>query len=528
MFDLVIAGGHVIDGSGRKRYRADIGVNQGRVAAISRGEDLSGVRRVDASGKIVAPGFIDIHSHAEEVLFSEEQDELLAPLLLQGITTFLGGNCGESPAPTSELPGALLSMGRYLEELESHGVPMNVALLTGHGNLRRATAGSGPEPPGKRDLARMQALLRESLEEGSFGFSIGMNYVPGIYAEYPEMLALVHTTAKCGGFYAAHNRTCRLVLGDEPVAPGEPPANVAAVHEQLDLARDSGVRLQIAHLIFVGRNTWETCDRVLDDLDSARQEGIDVAIDAYPYTGGNTTIKVNFPGWFLADLEGNIRNDRAVARMRAEVETHFELIGRAWSDICLMSSSTSDPGLIRFEGMNFSVIGEELGMDSFDAYMHLARGSQCRATIMQWGLSGDEQDETPLRKVLSDPCCAFMLDAVLDKTGQQNPGAYGGFPRILGRYSRDLGCFTLEEAVRRMTGFSAERLGLKDVGLIDEGRWADITVFDPDVVIDSATPTWAGVGCEGISDVFVSGTQVVSGGFLTAGAGRRGRVMSKA
>jgi N-acyl-D-amino-acid deacylase len=539
--DLVISGGTVIDGTGRPRFRADVGIRDGRIAVVAPGEQLTGRRRIDATGLIVAPGFVDAHSHSEWIVPLADHDSILAPLILQGVTSMVAGNCGFSPAPVTDdsipimdktsgmlredpFPYRWRSMGEFLDVLEADGLVLNTAMLVGHGAIRHAVMGERPDEPAPAELDVMADLIRQSVREGAFGLSTGLGYTPGMYAKNDELLKLLEVLAEEDAVYAVHNRTYRWASPFyEPMTEGTP-HNVRSVQEQLELARAAGARLQISHLIFVGRRTWHTYPTVLQLIDEAAEAGLDVAFDAFPYTFGNTTINVNFPKWFLLDLERNLDDPEALQRLEAELDWHCELIGRGYEDIIILW--TAIPELAHLDGLDVATIAERLGVSPFEAYVSIARKSRGSARILQDTFSGDANSEGPLRDVLSHPRCAFMLDTILTRKGKPNPASLGTFPRILGRYSRDLGLFSLEEAVRRSTSFSAERFGLPEIGRVAEGLWADLVLFDPDTVADNTTRQDPGAAPTGIEAVLISGQVVAQGGERVDDV-RRGRVLRR-
>ena len=547
-FDWVIANGSVVDGSGRPRFRADVGVQAGKVAAVSTGEPLTGARTLDASGMVVAPGFIDVHTHFDWNLPQANHDQLLAPILLQGVTTLLTGNCGSSPAPVTEVSVPILnrrlsfygvpaeceaqepfpffrwrSVSEYLDTLDRDGVLMNTAFLVGHGAIRYAVMGCRPSDPTPEELNELVGLVRQALREGAFGLSTGLGYEPGMYAGPDELLALLRPVHESDGLYTTHSRTYGITSPffpqDSPV-----PANVLSIQEQLGLARQSGVRLQLSHLIFVGRRTWPSYRMALDRVEQAQADGLDVAFVAFPYTFGNTTIDVNFPKWFLVGREDNINDPDSLGRLEGEMTARKEELGLGFQDIILMHSAV--PELAVLEGLDFSEIARRLERTEFEVYLHVARESRGAARILQDTYSGDSQHEEPLRAVLSHPLCSFMTDTLIFEHGYPNRATYGTFPRLLGLYSRDLGLFSLEEAVRRMTSLSAQRLGLDDIGQVAEGVWADLVVFDPHTVADHTTPERPDAPPTGIQTVFLSGHPVVQDGKIVDRQ-RRGRVLRR-
>jgi len=472
----------VIDGTGRPRFRADLGIRDGRIAAMTTGEHLTGGQTLDATGLVVAPGFIDVHSHSDWILPLPDHDQILAPLLLQGTTTLVTGNCGFSPAPLTEASMPLVegfseemrerassyrwrSMAEFLDILEDDGLMFNAAFLVGHGTLRYAVLGDradGPPPPTPEQMETLCHLTRQALREGAFGLSAGLAYTPGVFARNEELLPLLRVVAEEGSIFTVHGRAYTWVSPFyRPMIVGTP-HNVRSTRELLDLARQAEVRLQLSHLIFVGRRTWRTYRTVLRDVERAAAGGLDVAFDAFPYTVGNSTVKVVFPDWFLDGFAEQINDARALQRLKREINLLRWTLGLDFRDIILLWGCA--PELAELEGLDFAAIARRLGKPEFEAYMHVARVSEGQARILLGTYSGDGEQEEPLQAVLSHPLCAFMTDTLLTRRGQHNPASFGTFPRVLGRYSRDLGLFPLEEAVRRMTSFPAERIGLTDVG----------------------------------------------------------------
>ena len=543
-FDLVVTNGTVVDGTGQPGFRADLGIQDGRIVAVIGGPGLSGEETLDASGLVVAPGFIDIHSHLDWDLCHPAHDQIQAPIVLQGITTAVTGNCGVTPAPVTGHSATVLesrlagrsdvascewrSLNDFLDILEQDGVLLNAAALVGHSTLRYGVMGKRAEGDDAtpEEIEAMCDLAREAMREGAFGLSTGLGYSPGRYASTQELLRVLQSTAEEGGLHASHLRSYRNVSPAYcPMILGEP-HNVLAVREQLELARRTGVRLQLAHLVFHGRQTWPTYPIVLDDIERAADEGVDVAFDSYAHTFGNTTIKVNFPNWFLTDFENNIDNPRVLEQVRREISFMFDSLGRGYQDILLMRAGV--PELAEFEGLDFATIGHQLDMSQFEAYAHVARVSEGTAYIRQYTYSGeaDGEDEEPLRAVISHRLCAFNTDASVPPLGrgQINPAAYGTFPRLLGRYSRDLGLFSLEEVIRRMTSFAAEHIGLADMGRIAPGYWGDLVLFDPETVDDQTTLERPDASPTGIEAVLISGHLVAQNGKIVSDK-RWGRVL---
>ncbi len=523
--DLILEGGTVIDGTGRDGFSGSVGIAAGRIAAVGDLAGADAARRIDCTGKVVAPGFIDMHSHSDWVLPQPEHGEVLAPLLEQGITTLVAGNCGCSPAPY--LPGnsALLpligrmlhdrdldyawtGMATYLAALEQRGLALNVAQLVGHGTVRAAVKGvrSGPSAPD--EVAAMADLVRTALDEGAIGVSTGLGYAPGVFADLDELLGVTAPLAERGGVYTSHARS--YIALDHRAAPDQPPTNLLALDETAAVWRAHGVSVQHSHLIFVGDRTWPTTDRVLEHFDALRAEGVDIACDAFPYVGGNTTLVVFMPPWTLNQLRRVVEDADLRQQVAGTLDWVLPALGMRWDDTQILWVPKRE--LAHYEGLSVAQIAADRRCSPTETYLDLVGelGSQTR--IMNWNYSGRDDEESSLRKVLAHPACCFETDTILTGNGVDNPASYGTFPRLLGRYVRELKLLTLPEAVRRMTAFSAERMNLRDRGRIAPRLAADLVVFDADSIDDQ----WQGGTAQrppiGIETVVVNGRVVVEGG----------------
>lgn len=540
-FEYVIRDATVVDGTGRSRYRADIGINAGKITAISQNEPLQAPEMFHAEGLIAAPGFIDLHSHADWILPLPDHGEILAPLLAQGITTVVTGNCGFSPAPVTDqsmpmvdafsefareraFPYTWHSMDEFLGQMDATPLALNTAFLVGHGSIRYAAMGDGVTESRPVDVEAMQAITRQALREGAFGLSAGLAYAPGVFASNDELLSLLKVVAEEGGLFTVHGRAYSWVSPFySPMIVGTP-HNVRSVRELLALAEKSGVKIQLSHQIFVGRHTWRTHHRVLREIERAARRGLDVGFDAFPYTVGNTLINVVFPAWFLDGFEQNINDVAALRKLKKEIDLLRAVLGLSYGDITLLWAM--DPELSNLEGLDFATIADRLDMPQFDAYMHIARKSLGKARVILDTYSGDKTREKPLQAALAHPLCAFMTDTILTKRGKHNPASFGTFPRILGRYSRDLDLFSLEDAVHRMTGYSADRIGLRGVGRLAENEMADIVLFDPATIADQTSPEHPDRGPVGIRGVILSGQWVVKDGKVLSDV-RAGRLLRR-
>jgi N-acyl-D-amino-acid deacylase len=537
--DLKLEGGLVIDGSGAPAFRADVAVTGGRIAEVGDLAGLEARATLDVRGRVVTPGFVDLHSHSDWLLPGVDAGALVEPFVRQGMTSLVGGNCGFSPAPVSErsrrsareasrlmvddpLEPRWESMDAFLSGLEQTGVPLNVAQLVGHGAVRAAVTGPlEPAAPKPDELAAMERLVGEALDAGCAGVSTGLGYAPGIFAGDAELAAFAGFAARAGKLFTSHVRAYSRVSPVYRTDPEERPHNVQALEEILRAAESGAARLQISHLIFVGRRSWPTVGLALEVVERARERGVDVAFDAFPYTAGNTTAAVLFPPEMLPQLESILASPEALAGVRALGRRVFDEIGFYLEDIQIMHANA--PAFDRYDGLFVGDAAARAGMDPWEFYARMVLASQRNARVLNHTYSGHEGEEEALRRVLAHPLCSIETDTLLTRCGHQNPASYGTFPRVLHTYVA-AGLFPLEEAVRKMTGAPAERLGWKDRGLLRRGLAADLVVLDPARLRDTATFEAPASFPTGIDHVFVNGAHVLDGPRYDAGA-RAGRVL---
>ncbi len=527
-YDLVLRNGTIYDGNGSEPIDGSIGIRDGKIAAVGElhdVDDFTGQESIDCHGMAIAPGFIDMHSHSDWVLPQPDHGKTLAPLLEQGITTLVAGNCGCTPAPLTQLNerlvprlGRLLhdetldyrwrDMGEFLSHLECQGLALNCAQLVGHGSLRAAVKGIDSSPADEQELAAMSDLARQALDQGAIGISTGLGYAPGIFADQRELIAVTAPLAERGGIYTSHARSyVALTTGRDDSAD---PSNVSALDETAAVFRAHGVKVQHSHLIFVGDTTWPTTDRALEHFESLIDEGVDIACDAFPYVGGNTTLIVFLPAWALANPRAAIQDPVKRDKLATSLQRMQHLFGMRWEDTQILW--VPDSRYRSYEGQTIADIAKERGTDPTQTYLDLVAELGSETRIINWNYSGRDDEETSLRKVLLHSHTCFETDTILTGNGFDNPASYGTFPRLLGRYVRELGLLTLPEAIRRMTGYSAERMQLHDRGRIAEGLAADVVVFDPETIGDNTTRSAPNLAPSGIQSVIINGTPVVRGG----------------
>ena len=519
-FDLVLRGGTVLDGTGAPPVRTDVGVRGERVGAVG---DLSGApaRRVlDVAGRFVCPGFIDIHTHSDaSVLFTPGMESSL----LQGVTTEVVGNCGFSLGLARDHPDFLTErrwldkggvpldwdgLSAFLERIEAQGVAINVMTLAGHGTLRKRVMGLAERRPDAGEMAAMCRELTDALEAGAIGLSSGLEYVPGLYADVAEMTELARVAADAGGFYATHLRD-------------EGDGLVEAVEEAIAVAEGANIPLQLSHHKAERPRNWGKVTRTLALVDAARERGTDVLLDQYPYTAYQTGLTtVVLPAWAMAGTPEALAEKLADPDQRDRARAFMADIDFGAVEIA------SYPPRREFQGRTVAELAAAEGKEPRDWVLDLFAEGAAFASAVHHALS-----ETDVDRVLRDGRVMIGSDAVsTSPTGpaaadKVHPRSYGAFARVLARYVRERGLLSWEEAVRRMTGLPALRLGLTDRGRLAPGARADIAVFDPETVADVATFADPHRLAVGVEHVLVAGTLAVTNG-LPTGA-RAGRVLRR-
>jgi N-acyl-D-aspartate/D-glutamate deacylase len=518
MLDLIIRHGTVIDGSGGgvPGFRADVGVGNGHILAVGDLSGAIGAREIDATGRCVSPGFIDIHTHSDRSTLANPRME---SKVRQGVTTEIGGLCGLSLAPLGHADSpAAASVTRDLAKIGLHrtwlgladlyarvertGLACNYASFVGHGVIRAAAMGYDDRPPTDDERAQMRRLLRQSMADGALGLSTGLIYPPGIFARTEEITDLCGALRETNGLYTSHIRNEGNALHE-------------AVEEFVTVCRDAGVRGQMSHHKADGRANWGKVHGSLAQLDAARAAGVDVMCDQYPYTAYSTGLAAILPPWALdGDRAAVLRRlDDAAARDRIRADIATGLPG--WENMAAESGwenmvVTGAPQMPECTGRSLAAIADARGSDAIDAACALLIAHQMDVSIV--GHSMDEADvETvmrwPLTSIGSDGSALAPYGPL--GAGTPHPRSYGAFPRVLGRYVRERGTLTLEDAVRKMTGLPASRLNLDQRGLLRTGYWADIAVWDATTISDTATYTAPHQYPVGITAVIVNGTVVL-------------------
>jgi len=541
MTTTLFENGTIIDGTGAPAFAGSLLVENDRITDILRvGADVPSADQViDAAGLVIAPGFIDMHSHVDWVLPWSDHPQVLKCMVEQGITTVVGGNCGISPAPMTaasvaktEILATIVkagpfeyrwqSMEEYLDYIAKNGTIVNLAELVGHASVRYVVNQNirGDLPP--EDLDACLDYTRMALSEGAVGLSFGLGYDPGMYSPLTELEAFCKVAAQSDKPVTIHMKALSKLSPCYPLTELSA-HNVRALKEAISLAEKTGARLQLSHFIFVGRKSWPTADECLQLVEKARNRGLDIMIDAFPFTSGNTTILAPIPFWFLEKIPEAYDRTLAMARLKLELAVGFKLVGFGYDDFQIMDVAID--GYEDLNGLRISEVARQWRCSNFQAMLRLAKESNGATLMLFHTYSGEPGNEEALEKVLSRDYCLFETDALVKAAGFPNPAGTGTFPRILGTYVRDKKLFSLENAVHRMTGASAERFGLNDIGTLAKGKAADIVCFDAGSVgygyDDPARPAEKP---DGIAHVFVNGQKVVAAGTYVETV-KAGRVM---
>jgi N-acyl-D-aspartate/D-glutamate deacylase len=538
-FDLLVRGGTLVDGTGGPARGADVGVRGDRVTAVG---DLSAVgdgdaaRVIDATGHVVAPGFVDPHGHSDGTLFL---DAALVSHQRQGYTTQLSGNCGYTLAPLTPPARTLLdpdlralqldpgwtTFPGFLDAVAAEPLGINVAFLVGHGTVRAAVLGAADRAPDADELRAMIALVDEALEVGALGLSSGLIYAPGLHARPDEVASLVAAAVRRDALYATHMRN-------------EAGRVHEAVEEAIATARAAGdaagrpARLQVSHLKAGAREVWGQGPALVERLERARAEGLDAGADQYPYTAASTTLATLLPPAILAlpadEAAAALRDPATRTRVRdlqASGISGWENVAQdpGWDGI-VIAHSGSRPG---WAGRSLAALSAELGPEPVDLALDALADDRLATDIVLHCMAEDD-----IEAILGVPWIAVCTDAsgrrpghpVLDD-GVPHPRTYGSTARVLGRYVRERRVLSLETAVAKLTGVPAARLGLLDRGTIREGAFADLVVFDPATVREAATYDRPAVHPEGIRDVVVNGRVAVAAGEETGE--RAGRLLRR-
>ena len=515
MLDLLIKGGKVVDGTGRPWAGLEVGITGDTITGLAPRLSSPARTTIDANGLVVAPGFIDMHSHSDLGLFS---DPLAEQKIHKGITTELLGQDGLGVAPIAadaqeqwagHLAGLLgrlgtawpwESFGEYLSALDRR-TSINAVSLVSHGAVRLAVMGMDARAASDAELAAMEEQVAEAMRAGAVGVSTGLIYTPCVYAEPRELVALCRAASEYGGFLVVHVRN-------------EGEGWRAALDEVFEVGEQAGVPVHISHLKVAGKRNWGKAADVLAKIDAARTARLDVTFDQYPYEAGSTMLSALLPAWVSgAAHTGNVPailadeslRRRILADMSGSTPGQQPVILSLVSFDDIMLSSVGSETNRQYEGKRLTEIARLRGQEPAEAVLDLLMEEDMQASIVAFSMCEDD-----IRQIMTHEAQMFGTDGLLGS--RPHPRVYGSFPKVLGRYVRESGLLGLEDAIRRMTSFPAQRLGLADRGFIREGFKADLTIFDPDCVIDTATYDDPCRFPEGIEYVIVNGEVTLAKG----------------
>ncbi|MET3288779.1 UNVERIFIED_CONTAM: N-acyl-D-amino-acid deacylase [Brevibacillus sp. OAP136] len=515
MYDVLIQNGLLCDGTGNPWTKLDVAVKDGKIKKVGKLQGSAAALTIDAAGKVVSPGFIDPHVHSDLWCTRPDVHHIK---VLQGVTTELFGQDGISVAPVTEATKPLWqkqlkglngdfgdwpweSVDDYLRFLEQAKLAGNAAYLVPHGNIRTIAMGFDGREATEQEIEEMRRLVEEGMRQGAIGVSSGIQYPPCVFASKAELIAICEASAKYDGSFVVHIRN-------------ESNLSLEALEEVIDAARHSGVRLHVSHFKVCGSINRDKWQRALQLLDDGRAEGIEITFDQYPYTAASTVFSAILPPWMhdggteemLARLQDRTLRPALKHEMLTNGEYDNTVRNNGWGNIVI--ASVASEANKHLEGKSVQEIGELRGIDPADAALDLLLEEKAAVTmVIHWGVEED------ILQAMTHPLQMVGSDGVFG--GKPHPRLYGSFPRVAGRYAREQNTFSIWEAVRRMTSAPAQFMRLKDRGLIREGNWADIVVFDPTKIADRATyddPLQTPVG---ISHVLVNGQLAVQDGIFT-------------
>ncbi|MBK9387486.1 MAG: D-aminoacylase [Planctomycetes bacterium] len=508
--DWLITGATLLDGTGQARFVADLGIVGDTIRAIGQIAPERAQRAIDGRGLALAPGFIDLHTHSDgSILTCPTADSRV----LQGVTTEITGNCGSSEVPSSTEPK---SFEGYFARLRELGLSVNHGALVGHGTLRELAGAVNQGAPTATELQRMGAELERALDEGALGFSTGLEYTPGRFADGAEILELAKLAARAGALYATHMRN-------------EVRRVVDSIDESLAIAEQSGVRLQISHLKAAGKPSWPLAATCLERLERARSRGVDVFADAYPYTAYHTGLTIYLPPEVAeggrAAMLARLRDPATRARLLQLLPDAVGDDPGGYAQVVLSAIGSAEHQ--RFVGQDLAAIASAWGVAPAEAHLRLIEAGGGTASYIGHAMSEENVAQTlahPLVLVASDGSSQSLAEpAASERVARPHPRSFGTFPRVLARYVREQKRLTLEDAVHKMTALPADRAGLLDRGRLGLGKKADLVLFDPQTIADTATFDRPRSAPLGIRAVFVNGVMVVESGRHTGA--RPGRVL---
>lgn len=485
--DLLIKNGKILDGTGNSWFHGDLAIKNGKIAAIGKLDSWTAPKSIDASGLIVAPGFIDVHTHIEG---DERKNPTADNFIYDGVTTVVTGNCGSSE----------VNIGKYFSMIDSLKLSINTASLIGHNDVREAVMGRANRDPSEAEMKKMEAIVAQAMKDGAVGFSTGLIYIPGTYSKTAEVVRLAKVAAAYHGVYASHMRD-------------EGDSVTQAIDEALYIGRVANMPVEISHFKLSGQQNWGRSRETIPMIIKARQEGIDVTIDQYPYTASSTSLSTLLPDWILADGQDSVKARLSRPAVRKEA-----------SDYMLKKLKKR-----KLKHFSYPVVASFRADSSYNGKsieeVNLLKGRKHKATeeaitimeMMEQGGAGmvfHGMGDEDVKAIMRYPYNMFASDASIRifQSGNPHPRGYGTNARVLAKYVRDEKVISLEEAIRRMTSLPAQKYQLRNRGLLREGFAADIVVFDPEKVQDNATYNKPHQYSTGFQYVLVNGQITVENG----------------
>jgi len=489
-YDLLITNARIVDGSGNPWFRADVAIKDGRIARIGRlGPDRAD-RTIDARGQILAPGFIDVHTHVESVYNSPAAENFVR----MGVTTLVTGNCGGSTTEVAE----------FLDRINKEPLAINLATLIGHGSVRRKAMGLDDRAPTPEELKQMESIVEQAMKDGAVGLSTGLIYVPGTYAKTNEVVALARVAAKYQGLYATHMRNEGDKVAD-------------AIRESIQIGEQAGLPVDISHFKISNKKLWGQSPMTLGLVREARARGLSVTVDQYAYTASSTSLDSRLPAWLRAggldESKKRLADQATRDRVFKEMKDTLKKSGFKDYSYAVVASYRPDKS---FNGKSIAEITKQVKnkSDVTSQIEQILQMFEAGGASMVYHSMGEDD----VKRIMQEPFTMIASDAGVRQLDDSvpHPRGYGNNARVLGRYVRELKLISLEDAIRKMTSLPAQTFGFRDRGLIREGLAADLVIFDENTIIDQATFDKPHQFPLGISYVIVNGTPVLENNQMTS------------
>ncbi len=488
-YDLVVVNGRIIDGTGNPWFRADVGLKDGRIAKIGRINPAEAQTTIDAKNQIVAPGFIDVHTHVESIYNLPAAENFVR----MGVTSLVTGNCGGSTTDVAE----------FLGRIKQIPLAVNLSTLIAHGSVRRRVVGLDDRVPTPEELTQMEALVEKGMKEGAVGLSTGLIYVPGTYAKTDEIVALARVTARYGGLYATHMRN-----------EGENVA--AAIKESIQIGEQAGLPVEISHFKISNKKLWGQSPMTIGLVREARAKGLMVTVDQYAYTASSTSLDSRLPAWLRAggldESKKKLADEATRKRVMDEMKEGLKRSGFKDYSYAMVANYERDKS---FNGKSIAQIAKEVrgkGDVKSQIELMIEMYETGGASMVYHGMSEDD-----VRRIMAEPFTMIASDSGVRQQDESvpHPRGYGNNVRVLGKYVRELHVISLEDAIRKMTSLPAQTFGFRDRGMVREGFAADLVIFDENTVGDRATFENPHQYPTGISYVIVNGQQVFANGQMS-------------